>query len=142
MSEGKVAPYEGQDWYLAEVHSVLEGQRLIGASLEDKLTVPMTRKLLKLCQMGRLRVSVHKHDDGTFEWVWAKFGDDILVYKDHQYLRKQGYITDRQYWNKTGAMFGYSPADVQAFVEFQTSGEGCDCAQCFPAGPPTGRTDV
>lgn len=140
MSEGKVAPNEGLDWYQSEVRTVLDGTRPLGASLEDKLTVPMARKLVWLVQKRRLRLDICKHVDGTFEWAWATTPGPLYAYRGAKQERRAGLVSDRQFWERTGALFGYSPEDVEAFVKFQTTGEGCDCAQCFPAGPPTWRT--
>jgi len=135
MGDGTVAPNQGKDWYTAEVHSVLSGKRAIGAALTSGLTDIQRATLAGLATSGQLLVERRTHRDGSVEVAWSLPDTPFLnEYWATQDARIAGTLTDHQYWFGVGGLFGYSAADFEAFADWQASGEGCRCAQCYPAG--------
>lgn len=118
-------------WWAAEVESVRQGNRPMGARMRGKLTGHDIGRLLR----SRLHVLVIEHgpEEELHEYAWATSAETLQEYLDLQHLKRSRLISPREYWTKTGQMFGYSPEEVADFVDWQDNAEdACECPQCRP----------
>ena len=119
------------DWWAAEVESVQQGARPMGARMRDKLTGYDIGRLLR----SRLHVLVIEHgpEEELTEYVWARSALRLKKYLTLQHQARSREISLPGYWAETGQMFGYSPENVADFTAWQDNAEeACSCPQCRP----------
>jgi hypothetical protein len=132
-NEGKVAPLKATtlaEWLAAEVTSVEDGSRKLGASLASKLDGHQLAALGATTLVVRL---LRGDDPETAEYVWALDGETLDLYSLLQADAATRELHLPRYWVATGKLFGYTEEDVATFTSWiEQVPCPCPCVQCRP----------
>ena len=128
MSSGRVAPHQFQ-----EVRLVLAGRKPL-ATIERSKDESGYAQAISLGAAGMLHTYVRPTvDDCTGEVVFTKPSNAKLITR-YVWLLKNGVSTYgvKENHRKLGRLFGYTEADIEAFINAEVH---CDCTKCKGTNP-------
>ena len=120
---GRVAPHVGN-----EVQLVLNGTKPL-ATIEALKDLTGYGMAVCLINAGLLHGKCRPTEDCVAgEVVFVKPGNKLLI-NEYEYALEHGVAQwgIKGYHRKMGELFGYSPEDIEAFIEAEIN---CDCAKC------------
>ena len=120
---GEIAPHEGR-----EIELVLGGVKPIATVEHDKAPETYVKAIL-LGLAGMLHYRVQPTEDcerGEVVFCLPSNRNNLVEY---DWLRKEGVqnVGLKAYHRAMGRLFGYSPADIEAYIE---SDIHCECSKC------------
>jgi len=121
MSEGKVAPHEGN-----EIKLIFKGLKPL-AVIELRKNEAAYRRAFEYDELGYL-VAVRRNGTEGPELIVVMHKNTHLI-SEYLFLLENGVSKYgiKEYHRRMGKLFGYSPADIEAFIKADVQ---CDCAKC------------